>query len=120
MADIEKCRLSKVGPEFEDSNPEVSLGRRMDKVLIYVVLIYCCEIFLFLFLSVYFIILISTFLRELKGKPEKERVPGPLLGLEGFIFHRFFRLFHPFLFSFFNFLIKFIFFENWLIFHEVI
>lgn len=71
----------------------------------------------------YFIVLISTFLRELKGKPEKERVPGPLLGLEGFIFHRFFRLFHPFLFSFSQFYnqiyFSFFFFKNWLIFHEV-
>lgn len=36
-----------------------------------------------------------------KTKPEKERVPGPLLGLEGFSFQRFFGL-PCFFFSFFK------------------
>lgn len=57
----------------------------MDKVLLFlfIAIKYLSSVYLkFLF---YFLLLL-----ELKGKPEKEREPGPLLGSEVFILHIFF------------------------------
>jgi hypothetical protein len=81
-----------VGPVFDDTNPYAGPLRRTDKVLVSVpiyyiqkksVPIYCHEIF-----STIFFLNATTFLLELKGKPEKERVPGSLLGVEVFIFQK--------------------------------